>query len=796
MDPFAIPGVTPGAPVPAAPGPTTIAPTPNPGGETVWLKSSEGTPFLARTDQVGALLQNGYTGLEPEVAARLTAEQKHKGVLDALKAAGTGAVEMIAPVVGPAVMDVLGYPLAEQRERAEARPIAHGFGQVAGAVAPLVATLGTSAPAQGAALTARGALGTAAKYSAPAMFDAAGAAVGMGTKAAMGTGSLGRITAAAANQAAQGALYAGADWANRAVQGDPKATAEQLFAQGAAGAVFGGTLGAIGGTMTRIAGSHADDIVETLRSLEARGGLKSTGAIQGDFNRWIKSLGRNGEAKLEEIGRFIGREGGATPFQSFDDKLALSEKWKDEAWQVMKGQLDAAGAKKAYGFVDDIINDVKADPFIQKWAKDPFSRSTYNTFMEHLQFLENDYVIRNAQGVITAYKAITPEVLHDLSKMAAQQARGFAGSQDAQRKIITAAFDNVRYKINERLSNLMDSVGVSSKVFKEAKAKYQAALFLEEGAEKGWVRTKGNNVGSPTEILGAVAGAAQHGITGAAVTGTAVGIVRREGSALTNFAARHVADFLEKVQTQTGQKIADSIGNVFRSAGGVTSAIVGRKQAEYNLTRDNFSEKMAEVSRVAQDPEHAAERITTAYGPMIEEAGQVALSLQQTAVQNAQFLTRQMPTYQKQGLLEREYTPSHTELSVFNRAWAVAHDPTVVIDRIATGTFVPEDAHALQSMYPALFPLIKAQLADALASAVANKVAISPQARMGLSQFLGVTLSSNMTGPSIAQAQAVHAQSMQQAQPAPPPKNLNFKSSSQYATSTQASRERMDSGKA
>lgn len=265
---------------------------------------------------------------------------------------------------------------------------------------------------------------------------------------------------------------------------------------------------------------------------------------------------------------------------------------------------------------------------------------------------------------------------------------------------------------------------------------------------------------------------------------------------MTNFAARHVADFLEKVQTQTGQKIADSVANVFRATGGVASSMLARKYSEHAVTRENFGEKMAEVSRVAQDPEHAAERITTAYGPMIEEAGQVALSLQQTAVQNAQHLMKQMPTYQKQGLLERPYTPSHTELSVFNRAWSVANDPTVVIDRIASGTFVPEDASNLQAMYPALFPLIKAQLADALASAVANKVSISPQARMGLSQFLGVTLTPEMSGPSIAQAQAIHAQSVQQAQPAPPPKKVDFKSSNQYATSTQASRERMDSGKA
>ena len=118
------------------------------------------------------------------------------------------------------------------------------------------------------------------------------------------------------------------------------------------------------------------------------------------------------------------------------------------------------------------------------------------------------------------------------------------------------------------------------------------------------------------------------------------------------------------------------------------------------------------------------------------------------------------------------------------------------IDRIASGTFVPEDGNALQSMYPALFPLIKAQLADALADAVAKNVPLSSQARFGLDQFLGMTLTSNMSGPSIAQAQAIHSQQMQQAQPAPPPKKVDFKSSNQYATSTQASRERMDSGKA
>ena len=447
--PFAVPGLTMGDVPEAAPeapaAPPVIPPTPNPGGMTAWMKSAEGVPVLAKIDQVGTLLQNGYSGLEPEVAARMEAEQKHKGAIDALKAFGTGAVEMVAPVVGPAVMDVLGYPYAEQRERAEARPIAHGAGQLAGAVAPLVATMGASAVPQAGV---RGAVGTAAKFSAPAMIDAAGAAVGMGTKAATGTGSLGRITAAAANQATQGALYAGADWANRAVQGDPKATAEQLFSQGAAGAIFGGALGAVGGTMTRIAGSHADDIVESLRSMEARGGLKSTGAIQGDFNRWLKSLGKNGEERLEEIGRFIGREGGSRPLQSFEEKMVLADQWKEEAWGVMKGLLDETKLKglKGYGSVDDLIGKVMEDPFMKRWAKANFTEAEYETFTGKLRTLENKYVMtRDADGLPLTYRALGPDDLHELSKDAAQQARGYAGSQDAQRKIITAAFDNVRY---------------------------------------------------------------------------------------------------------------------------------------------------------------------------------------------------------------------------------------------------------------------------------------------------------------------------------------------------------------
>jgi hypothetical protein len=763
------------------------------------MKSADGVPVLARIDQVGVLLENGYTGLEPEHARRLELEHKHASAVERLKAFGQGAFETLAPVVAPVVMDAAGRSMQEQRESIEQHPFLHGAGQVVGAVAPAIATMGASAPVSGAGGLARMGVGAAARASAPEMINAAGQAAGRAVEGIAGRSALSRITASAVNQATQGAAYAGADWANRVVQGDPKATAEQLFSQGAGAVLFGGGLGALGGTMTKMASGHTADFVESLRELEARGGLKATGAIQGLISKWEKQVGPE---RLKDIGRFLGREGGVGPFKSFEEMLALSEsRFKQPAVEKMEEVLaSVTGKKHGYGFIDEVIDEIRKDPLIQKWSRNKLDKAGYQQFESILSDLEHGHALHDANGNITAYTAISPKSLHELSQAFREKARGYASSMEANRSAMTNAFDAGRYIVDRRLDKVLDDVtthlggtkGELVKAWKDAKFRYQAGLFLEEGATKGWNRGIGNNQISPMEALGAMTGAATGHAPGAALLGTAVGVVRREGSSLENSGARHVADFLEKMQKRSGQKITDGITKVFQAGTGRLSAEFAEAADAHRITRDNYPQTISSLNRMAQDPEHTAQKVTENFGPLVEGHGQVALALHDTASKVAQNLSASLPAPAKAGPLDPDYTPSRSELAVLNRQWVLAHEPTAILHRIADGTYLEEDGKGLQAMYPSLTPKIKAAVMDALAEKLAAGETIPAKSRLGLSQFLGMELDSRGTGMTIAAAQQAYAMQAQAQQAQKPSPKVDFKSSAQGMTDRQATQARMD----
>ena len=207
--------------------------------------------FRVGQDQAAILERSGFIPVSGPDAVEPSAE--FEGPLETLKAIAEGALGTLAPIAGPAAEAALLGNKREQLGRAEAHPIAHGL------VGPVAAILGTAglgalgAGAKGVGLAAEG-LSAASRLAAPSIFEAAGRAVGGAVAKRVGEGALARMTAAAANQGAQGALYGLADAANRLTLGDDL-TAEQVMREGGTGLVFGGAIGALGsGTASMLRG--------------------------------------------------------------------------------------------------------------------------------------------------------------------------------------------------------------------------------------------------------------------------------------------------------------------------------------------------------------------------------------------------------------------------------------------------------------------------------------------------------------------------------------------------------------
>jgi hypothetical protein len=482
--------------------------------------------------------------------------------------------------------------------------------------------------------------------------------------------------------------------------------------------------------------------------------------------------------------------------------LELAEtRFKGPAAADMEAILqNVQGHKKAWGFVDDLHREIFADPRIQKWANNPLDKEAYGRFVGKMNDVFEKYTVRNPDGTVNFYKGMSPATLHELSQQFAAEARGWGSTMtDPARGALASAFDHARYVTNGKLEKLLEAAAPAgpgqaglAAAWKEAKFRYQAGLFLEDGATQGLNRSWGNNQVSPLETIGSMTGAITGGAPGAAMLGVGVGVVRREGAALQNEGARRLGDFIEKLQSKSGEQIAEGIKRIFSNSASQAAALVSEARERHRITPENYAEMAGKIYQAANDPEHVAKQIGQSFGPLIEGQGDVALALQTTASAAAQHLAGQLPDRQRTGPLDHDYVPSASELANINRHWTAMHAPESILNRIADGSFTSEDAAALTTVYPAGLPAMKAQVAEALADALAKKQVIPAEARIGLGQFLGVELSSRSTGQTIASVQAA-CQSMAQKPQGKPPSKVDFHGSDQYSTERQASQDRMRS---
>lgn len=253
--------------------PAVAAPVSVPG--NVFFKDPT-TQEVYRVDPAlgSVLAQSGFEQVEgPAVApAPPGIDTSSPGAI--LKTFAESALGTALPIVGPAAEAAIFGNKAEQLARREAHPEVGFMGSAAGVLGTgaVGKVLGAGARALGLGAEAAEGITAASKLTAPRLFEAAGkaaegavaklapeaigvpAGIMAGPQVAGRGGAMARLVAAAANQATQGALYAGADIGNRLVLGDDL-TAEQIMREGGTAILFNGALGAAGsGAMSVLRG--------------------------------------------------------------------------------------------------------------------------------------------------------------------------------------------------------------------------------------------------------------------------------------------------------------------------------------------------------------------------------------------------------------------------------------------------------------------------------------------------------------------------------------------------------------
>ena len=228
-------------------------------GTKVPMVAPDGSGWEIPSESAREQLAKGWRPRDAQEHALAIAKQKPASIADVLDSAAAGFIEGVVPG-GRLLTDQLMTP--QERELMLARaPLVHGAAEVAGFVAPMIATGGTSAAAKGGlGALARGAGRLA---TAPARGLAA-AATGAGEFAARGvtSGIAKRAVSMGVASGIEGATYAAGNELARQARGNEDFNAEAFASSLGEGALFGvvagGALGGAGSLVARGAKKGAD----------------------------------------------------------------------------------------------------------------------------------------------------------------------------------------------------------------------------------------------------------------------------------------------------------------------------------------------------------------------------------------------------------------------------------------------------------------------------------------------------------------------------------------------------------
>jgi hypothetical protein len=202
-----------------------------------YLVNQDGEVVKVAADDAQSLVDSGYLAASEKQVHDARLQEKHgsfgQQVATGAEAAGEaltlGGSDYLERALGVSPEDIAG--------REEANPTVHAVGTVAGTVAPLVLSGGTSALAEGAQLTA------------PSLVARLGTAVRGGAEAALpaATSTLGRMAtrgvASALGAATEGAFYGVGQVVHEKALGNPNLTAQQALSEVGLSAALGGGLG-------------------------------------------------------------------------------------------------------------------------------------------------------------------------------------------------------------------------------------------------------------------------------------------------------------------------------------------------------------------------------------------------------------------------------------------------------------------------------------------------------------------------------------------------------------------------
>lgn len=712
----------------------------------------------------------------PSQVALTAAEGLGKGLFGPL---ATGAERL----AGVAPEDILG--------REQANPVAHYGAEIAGLVAPALATGGASAFTQAGLLEAGG--------------KALGLAGGETLAARIGTG--------AAKAAVDNMLIQGSDETSKMILNDPQQSAQTAIANIGLAGLIGSALGATGAGASALwqsaVGGKAGQVIEDFkgRMNEHIANPDPVSAMQTELQDHYTNM----KSYADEVY-------GPTGLKAQDVEKALpamSPKISDQV-QDLAGKMDKtiktmvgdqytypprltqmlqsdydnfvnrvsapdAGAKEIFNATQDLKQTLqgyaKFEKRIAPFAEEAgFVKQSKDLQYDFRQALEDTGVWGDAAkrqaSINSAFKQYLP-ALQDFEKKFTTEVAGEKqvdpakvntyinqlGKSNAEikqtmLKNYIAASDKYKQVINQTHANLnLDSPIVNSpmnttmsSLDKKTLGARLADAFISKGLSDGSGKILGGAIGGS---LAHVAGL--HGEIGAIIGSQALGpffnsvlpaiaksVMNKSSSAV---GLRAATDFGISA-AQGDSALTKGAKNIFKAGSQVLP--------ESLLPSEKDKAKLNKLSLEAQtnpDKMLASDDKLQHYMPDHSQA------MNQTMGQAITYLNSLRADTSRQSPLDSKPVVSTSQKASFDNALAIAQQPLIVLDKIKQGTLTATDISHVAAMYPSLYNGIKDKLTAAMTDHLAKGDSVPYRTRIGLSMFLAQPMDSTMQPASIIAAQ-------------------------------------------
>lgn len=648
--------------------------------------------------------------------------------------------------------------LREVREREAEAALA---GAVTGAVAPAIATLGTSAAAQAAAIPARAAIA------------AGGAAEAIAAKA-LPAGVAKTVGAAVARGAAEGALAGTGELISDVALEKRDLSAESIMGTIGTGTLYGAGFGAILGT-SEAAINPAIKVAKTtgikLKGITGQAFKRVTDpvegaldALAGNTSQKLKLKARLG-SNIDDLPNFIVKDlelgYGNTPSDLAEKNFALYKR-SGKTIEKLSSQIDDIAKTKVLpprGNIFSRLND-KANQIL-----DDIGPGASSSIAK--------------QRVVEAYKrdfaklAKKPEELSfkELDSLRRQYAKDAYRGDDP----VLSFKGDVAEDLRAELRNIVDEIATNvnpdlAARLKVANKQFHMAATIKHPLE--YLAEKSPDLaGGLTAFIASVAG---RGVRNAAlihdVAGRTASVVETVKSgiatALTPKAAKGSMTFPATSILVKSELSTDSEGNRPKN----------KKQAFENVAKN--------ISETAADPEKMIDLLAKKTSVIAQASPEVGMVLQQKLTTAVNFLNSKLPKPAiSAGMFQREWQPSSMELAKFERYVQIVEQPLTALDELKKGTLTREHVEALQAVYPEIYKEIQLQVMDKITE---GKVKLPYAKKLQIGILLNVPADSSLQPETLLQLQQNLAATSEQPQEGP-----QFRASSMEQTGIS---ERMQSG--